>query len=121
MLALAALTVLQRIVQDTEWRQSDWIFNYVMSIAKVIKLDAMIGRSECNEDAFNSEACQDWATLLSHMNPLAVHFGVNPLPEAYTLSHVSAPASSDPNIPTVLGAVVDDATSLRDLGVDTNS
>ena len=34
---------------------------------------------------------------------------------------VSAPASSDPNIPTVLGAVVDDATSLRDLGVDTNS
>ena len=125
-IALAALTALesitQSITQEPEWRHSEWINQYVMDVAKLVKLDATIGRAECDgDDAFNSDECEDWATLLHRLDPVAVDSGVNPFAETYALSHVRAAAVSDPEVTTALGPLAGDGEPLREFGVANDS
>jgi hypothetical protein len=121
-LALAALTALESITQETDWRHSEWISNYAAEVTKLVKLDTTIGHAECDdEDAFYSDHCQDWAALLYRINPMAIEFGINPFSGTYSLSHVSAAASSDPDIATTLGPLSGDGTPLEEFGVGRNS
>ena len=120
-IALAALMTLESITQEPEWRHSEWISQYVMDVAKMVKLDATIGRAECDgEEAFNSDDCENWTTLLDRLDPVAVDFGVNPFAETYALSHVRA-GVSNPKVTTALGPLAGDGEPLREFGVTNDS